>query len=139
MTRSEVITELKHEGYAATVGRVRQALLNGHVEPLPSKAARGAYDYQPEQPDGSVLQFLEPLVFQAKELSGVAFDDRPTPGVDAAEVLLTDLLSDGPQHFRDLLEEVAGSGLSRMTLVRAGRRLGVSKAGGVWSFSGGGR
>ena len=48
MTRSEVITELKHEGYAATVGRVRQALLNGHVEPLPSKAARGAYDYQPE-------------------------------------------------------------------------------------------
>ena len=69
----------------------------------------------------------------------MAFDDRPTPGVDAAEVLLTDLLSDGPQHFRDLLEEVAGSGLSRMTLVRAGRRLGVAKAGGVWSISGSGR
>ena len=70
--------------------------------------------------------------------SGCRLYDRPTPGVDAAEVLLTDLLRDGPQHFRDLLEEVAGSGLSRRTLVRAGRRLGVAKAGGVWSISGGG-
>ena len=48
MTRNEVITKLKREGYAATVGRVRQALMNGYVQPLPSKTARGAFDFQPE-------------------------------------------------------------------------------------------
>ena len=48
MTRNEVITKLKAEGYAATVGRVRQALMSGYVQPLPSKAARGAFDFQPE-------------------------------------------------------------------------------------------
>jgi len=48
MTRSEVISRLRREGYAATVGRVRQALGNGYMQPLPSKAARRAYDYQPE-------------------------------------------------------------------------------------------
>jgi len=91
------------------------------------------------QSDGSNLQFLEPMVFQATDLPEVPLDDRPTPGIDAAEGLLVDLLADGPRHFRDLLGEVNSAGLSRMTLVRAGRRLGVSKAGGVWSISGGGR
>jgi hypothetical protein len=48
MTRNEVITKLKRECYAATVGRIRQALMNGYVQPLPSKTARGAFDFQPE-------------------------------------------------------------------------------------------
>jgi hypothetical protein len=48
MTRNEVITKLKREGYAATVGRVRQALMSGRVQPLPSKTERGAFDFQPE-------------------------------------------------------------------------------------------
>jgi len=48
MTRSDVITKLKREGYAATAGRVRQALMNCYLDPMPKKAARGAYDFQPE-------------------------------------------------------------------------------------------
>ncbi len=48
MTRNEVITKLKREGFAATVGRLRQALMNGYVQPLPSKTTRGAFDFQPE-------------------------------------------------------------------------------------------
>ncbi len=55
MTRNEVITKLKREGYAATVGRVRQALMNGYVQPLPSKTARGAFDF--DQPAPAGLQF----------------------------------------------------------------------------------
>ena len=48
MTRSQAIKKLRREGYAATVGRVRQAIENGYVKPLPLKVARGAYDFQPE-------------------------------------------------------------------------------------------
>ena len=48
MTRNEVITKLKQEGYGATVGRLRQALMNGYMEPLPDKRARGAYDFRPQ-------------------------------------------------------------------------------------------
>ncbi len=48
MTRSDVITKLKREGDAATAGRVRQALMNCYLDPMPTKAARGAYDFQPE-------------------------------------------------------------------------------------------
>ena len=48
MTRGQIITKLRREGYAVTVGRVRQALKNGYVLPLPGKNTRGAYDFQPE-------------------------------------------------------------------------------------------
>ena len=47
MTRGEVIAKLRKEGFAASVGRVRQALMNGFVTPLPRKTARGAFDYKP--------------------------------------------------------------------------------------------
>lgn len=46
MTRSQVIQKLSAEGFAITVGRVRQALINGYVRPLPKKTARGAFDYR---------------------------------------------------------------------------------------------
>ncbi len=45
MTRAEVVAKLRREGFAATVGRVRQALLNGYVRPLPTKGARGAFRF----------------------------------------------------------------------------------------------
>ena len=47
MTRGQVIKKLRREGYRATVGRVRWALRTGQVQPLPIRAARGAYDFQP--------------------------------------------------------------------------------------------
>ncbi len=47
MTRSEVIAKLQKEGFAATAGRIRQALRNGFVRPLPKQAARGAHDFSP--------------------------------------------------------------------------------------------
>ena len=47
MTRSEVIAKLRKEGFAATVGRIRQALMNGYVRPLPRKVVRGAYNFTP--------------------------------------------------------------------------------------------
>ncbi len=47
MTRGEVISKLRKEGFAATVGRVRQAVMNGFVKPLPRKTARGAFNYKP--------------------------------------------------------------------------------------------
>ena len=46
MTRSQVIEKLREEGFAATVGRVRQALMNGFVKPLPRKTERGAFNYK---------------------------------------------------------------------------------------------
>lgn len=46
MTRSQLIKKLRSEGFAATVGRIRQAIINGYVQPLPNKAARGAYDFE---------------------------------------------------------------------------------------------
>lgn len=46
MTRSQLIQKLTSEGYAATVGRIRQALINGFVQPLPKKSMRGAYDFE---------------------------------------------------------------------------------------------
>ena len=46
MTLCEVVDKLKKEGFAATVGRLRQALMNGYLRPLPGKGARGAYDFQ---------------------------------------------------------------------------------------------
>jgi len=48
MTRSEVIAKLSREGYVANVGRIRQALRNGYVQPLPRRTARGAFDFQPK-------------------------------------------------------------------------------------------
>ncbi len=48
MTLCEVVNKLKEEGFAATVGRLRQALMNGYLRPLPEKGARGAYDFQPK-------------------------------------------------------------------------------------------
>ena len=47
MTRSQVIEKLWAEGYVATVGRLRQALENGYLQPLPEKKARGAYHFTP--------------------------------------------------------------------------------------------
>ena len=46
MTLSEVITKLRREGFRASVGRIRWALRTGQVQPLPLKAARGAYDFE---------------------------------------------------------------------------------------------
>ena len=46
MTRGKVIARFQKEGFAATVGRVRQALMNGFVKPLPRKTARGAFNYK---------------------------------------------------------------------------------------------
>ncbi len=46
LTRGEVIAKLRKEGFAASVGRVRQALMNGFVKPLPRKTARGAFNYK---------------------------------------------------------------------------------------------
>ena len=48
MTRGQAIKKLRREGYQATVGRVRQAVLNGHIEPLPQKGSRGSFDFQLE-------------------------------------------------------------------------------------------
>lgn len=45
MMRSEAIAKLCSEGFAATVGRVRQAVMNGYVKPLPRKTARRASNY----------------------------------------------------------------------------------------------
>jgi hypothetical protein len=47
VTRSQVIEKLRAEGYAASVGRLRQALENGYLQPLPEKNARGAYHFTP--------------------------------------------------------------------------------------------
>jgi len=47
MTRCEVIAQLRREGFAATVGRVRWALRTGQVEPFPVKTAKGAYAFEP--------------------------------------------------------------------------------------------
>jgi hypothetical protein len=47
MTRSQVIKKLRAEGFEATVGRIRQALENGYLQPLPKKKARGAYHFTP--------------------------------------------------------------------------------------------
>ena len=46
MTRGQAIKKLRREGYRASVGRIRWALRTGQVEPLPIKAARGAYDFE---------------------------------------------------------------------------------------------
>ena len=45
MTRSEVIAKLQKQGFAASPGRVRQALQNGYLRPLPRKTARRASNY----------------------------------------------------------------------------------------------
>ena len=47
MTRSEAIARLQKQGFAASPGRVRQAVVNGFVKPLPRKTARGAFNYKP--------------------------------------------------------------------------------------------
>ncbi len=46
MTRGQAIKKLRREGYRATVGRIRWALRTGQVQPLPIKAARGAYEFE---------------------------------------------------------------------------------------------
>ncbi len=48
MRSGEVIEKLRKEGFSASVGRLRQAMLNGHIEPLPQKGSRGSFDFQPE-------------------------------------------------------------------------------------------
>ena len=45
MTRSEVIAQLRREGFAASVGRIRHALRFGYLKPMPGKAARGAHHF----------------------------------------------------------------------------------------------
>lgn len=87
---------------------------------------------QADWPEWTSLQFIEPLVFQGCELPQVHFDHRVTPGIDAAEKLMLELLADGPMRFGNLLNRVKNAGVSRSTLVRAGKRLGVAKEGGFW-------
>ncbi len=48
MTRVEVIAKLRKEGFSASAGRIRQAMMHGYIEPMPSKGPRGAYDFQPQ-------------------------------------------------------------------------------------------
>ena len=85
-------------------------------------------------PDWTSLKFLEPLVFQASDLPTPSFDDRVTPAIDAAVQLLRRVLSSGPRHYRDLLAEIGECGVSRSTIHRARRRLGIDSAAGVWSL-----
>ncbi len=81
------------------------------------------------------LQFLEPLVFQASDLSALLFDDRVSPAADSAEQLLLSTLARGPRHYRDVLAEGAKIGLSRSTMYRARQRLSVRAASGFWSLA----
>jgi len=45
MTRGQVVEKLRSEGFAATAGRIRQALMHGYLQPLPAKGSRGAHQF----------------------------------------------------------------------------------------------
>jgi hypothetical protein len=45
MQLAKLINKLHKEGYHATRGRIRSAMSNGYLDPLPRKVARGAYDF----------------------------------------------------------------------------------------------
>ena len=47
MRISQVIAKLTKEGFLPSVGRIRHALANGYLQPLPTKRSRGAYDFRP--------------------------------------------------------------------------------------------
>lgn len=80
MRLSQVIAKLDAEGFVATPGRIRQAVNNGFVQPLPEKAARGAYDYQPEHLRLLRWYFVNvrpgPRPYQCEELPVKAAEDR---------------------------------------------------------------
>ena len=70
------------------------------------------------------------------DLAEVSFDARNAPGVDRAEAFLTDRLASGAAYYRDLIAAGAATGVSRSTLYRARRRLGLVATDGFWALPG---
>lgn len=89
----------------------------------------------PASPTAQLGRMVE-LVFAAFDLAPVQFDPRSTPGVDAGVVFLRDYLASGRKRSRDA--EAAGerAGISRSTIRKSARRLGVVfDRSGWWSLA----
>ena len=80
------------------------------------------------------LESVGSLVFTVDDLEEVPFDARTAPGVDRAEAYLTARLASGAVYYRDLIADGAATGVSRSTLYRAKRRLGLVATNGVWAL-----
>ncbi len=80
------------------------------------------------------LESVGSLVFTVDDLEEVPFDARTAPGVDRAEAYLTARLASGAVYYRDLIADGAATGVSRSTLYRAKRRMGLVATNGVWAL-----
>jgi len=65
------------------------------------------------------------LAFSAADLPPVQFDPRRAPGVEKGIVFLRDYLAAGPAKSREIEAAGQAAGISRNTVRKAARRLGV--------------
>ncbi|HUW14576.1 MAG TPA: AAA family ATPase [Anaerolineae bacterium] len=77
----------------------------------------------------NLARYPQPLGFEISEI-GVGFGEAPEPPrietqLDKSCDLLLALLADGPLPANDLFEEGEGAGLSKITLKRAKKKLGI--------------
>lgn len=81
----------------------------------------------------------EPFSISASDLLGAPVADEPRGAMDAAKSFLQDVLANGPKPARFVTDEATAAGISKRTLARARKTLGIqaSKAGmhGGWLWS----